>query len=164
MDNKRQLPYHPTGYPAWKSGTEVVDRVLDKPERMRMVIDSDQLKKLKGEDVYEILTPEQRKQALGGWATQEPINSADDMRQRLAVTEDFKSNTAKDGTPNKFYVVEFEVQAGVGFREGIAGTMYDGKTGQVMPGGAKQINYVKENTYSDPDKFIIDFDSIKEIK
>lgn len=110
------------------------------------------------------LTPEQRKQALGGWATQEPINSVNDMRQHLAVTEEFKSNIAKDGTPNQFYVVEFEVQAGVGIREGIAGTMYDGKTGQVMPGGVKQINFVKESVHTDPDKFIIDFDSIKEIE
>ncbi len=61
-------------------------------------------------------------------------------------------------------MVEFEVQAGVGVREGIAGTMYDSTTGQVMPGGAKQINFAKENAYTDPDKFIIDLDSIKEIK
>ncbi|OOS01769.1 hypothetical protein SAMN02745664_1269 [Moraxella cuniculi DSM 21768] len=86
------------------------------------------------------------------------------MRQRLAVTESFKSNIAKDGSLNKFYVVEFEVQAGVGIREGIAGTMHDGKTGKVMPGGVKQINFVKENPYTHPDKSIIDFDSIKEIK
>lgn len=42
--------------------------------------------------------------------------------------------------------------------------MFDSKTGQVMPGGVKQINFVKENAYTDPEKFIIDFDSIKEIK
>lgn len=42
--------------------------------------------------------------------------------------------------------------------------MFDSKTGQVMLGGVKQINLVQENPYSDPDKFIIDFDSIKEIK
>ncbi|MDO4251523.1 MAG: hypothetical protein Q4C68_08455, partial [Moraxella sp.] len=76
---------------------------------------------------------------IGSWATQEPINSVADMRQRLAVTEDFKSNITKDGTPNKFYVVEFEVQAGVGVREGTAGSMYDSTTGQVMPGGVRQI-------------------------
>lgn len=165
LENRWQLSYHPTGYPAWKPGTEVVDRVLDKPEKMRMVIDKDQYDQLMGQGKkYENYTPEQRKQALGGWATQEPINSVADMRQRLAVTEDFKSNIAKDGTPNKFYVVEFEVQAGVGVREGIAGTMFDSKTGQVMPGGVKQINFAKENAYTDPDKFIIDLDSIKEIK
>ncbi|MFL1733187.1 hypothetical protein [Moraxella oculi] len=47
-------------------------------------------------------------------------------------------------------------------REGIAGTMYDSKTGKVMPGGVKQINFAKETVHTDPDKFIID--SIKEIK
>ena len=61
-------------------------------------------------------------------------------------------------------MVEFEVQAGVGVREGIAGPMFDSKTGQVLPGGVKQINFAKENAYTDPDKFIIDLDSIKEIK
>lgn len=45
-----------------------------------------------------------------------------------------------------------------------AGTMFDSKTGQVMPGGVTQINFAKENTYTAPEKFIIDFDSIKEIK
>lgn len=54
------------------------------------------------------------------------------------------------------------MQAGVGVREGIAGTMHDGKTGQVMPGGVKQVNFVKESVHTDPDKFIIDFNSIKE--
>lgn len=38
-------------------------------------------------------------------------------------------------------MVEFEVQAGVGVREDIAGSMYDSKTGKVMPGGVKQINF-----------------------
>ena len=160
LGSKRQLPYHPTGYPAWKPGTEVVDRVLDKPERMRMVIDEKQ--KLNMESATK--KGENPSQYLGGWATQEPINSITDMRQRLAVTEGFKPSILDDGTPNKFYVVEFEVQAGVGIREGIAGTMYDGKTGQVMPGGVKQINFVKESAHTDPDKFIIDFNSIKEIK
>ena len=49
-------------------------------------------------------------------------------------------------------------------RKGIAGTMFDSKTGQVLPGGVKQINFVQEKPYTDPDKFIIDLDSIKEIK
>ncbi|MDH2274472.1 hypothetical protein [Moraxella porci] len=165
LESRWQLSYHPTGYPAWKPGTLVTDRVLDKPERMRMVIDKEKYDQLMGlGEKYKKYTPEQRKQALGGWATQEPINSVADMRQRLAITEEFKPSVLDNGTPNQFYVVEFEVQAGVGVREGIAGTMFDSKTGQVMPGGVKQINFAKENAYTDPEKFIIDFDSIKEIK
>jgi len=35
---------------------------------------------------------------------------------------------------------------------------------KTMPGGAKQINFADKSPYSNPNKFIIDFDSIKEIK
>lgn len=33
---------YPTGYPAWKTGTLVTDRVVRQPEKMRMVIDEGQ--------------------------------------------------------------------------------------------------------------------------
>lgn len=53
-------------------------------------------------------------------------------------------------------MVIFKHQTDVGVREGIAGTMFDSKTGKVMPGGVKQINFAKENAYTAPEKFIID--------
>ena len=60
------------------------------------------------------------------------------MRSKLAVTEEFQP-TIKDGKANKFYVVEFEVQPGVGIREGKAGSMYEYTTKQALPGNAHRI-------------------------
>ena len=62
---------------------------------------------------------------LGGWATKDQVNSIEDMRNNLAVTEEFKQKINSDKKANKFYVVEFEVQPGVGLREGYASSMYD---------------------------------------
>ena len=41
-------------------------------------------------------------------------------------------------------MVAFKQQVGVGVREGIAGTMHDGK----MPGGVKQINSLEKNVHT----------------
>ena len=148
---KDSLPYHPTGYPAWKEGTLVTDRRIMRPEMMRMVIDHAQ---------YQAILD--GKVALGNWATKEPINSISDM-QRLGVTEEFKPRVI-NGKPNKFYVVEFEVRPGIGVREGIAGPMYDTVTHKIMPGGVKQINFIDGTPYTDPNYFKIDKNSIREIK
>ena len=148
---KKSLPYHPTGYPAWKEGTLVTDRRITRPERMRMVIDHAQ---------YQAILD--GKVPLGNWATKEPINSISDM-QRLGVTEEFKPRVI-NGKPNKFYVVEFEVRPGIGVREGIAGPMYDTVTHKIMPGGVKQINFIDGTPYTNPNSFKIDKNSIREIK
>ena len=150
---KDSLPYHPTGYPAWKEGTLVTDRRIMRPEMMRMVIDHAQ---------YQAILD--GKVALGNWATKEPINSiSEDMRKRLGVTEEFKPGNI-NGKPNKFYVVEFQVLPGIGVREGIAGPMYDTVTKKIMPGGVKQINFIDGTPYTDPNYFKIDKNSIREIK
>ena len=150
---KDSLPYHPTGYPAWKEGTLVTDRRIMRPEMMRMVIDHAQ---------YQAILD--GKVALGNWATKEPINSiSEDMRKRLGVTEEFKPGNI-NGKPNKFYVVEFQVMPGIGVREGIAGPMYDTVTKKIMPGGVKQINFIDGTPYTDPNYFKIDKNSIREIK
>ena len=149
---KKSLPYHPTGYPAWKEGTLVTDRRIMRPERMRMVIDHAQ---------YQAILD--GKVALGNWATKEPINSISDMRKHLAITEEFKPNRI-NGKPNKFYVVEFEVRPGIGVREGTAGPMFDTVTNKMMPGGVKQINFIDGTPYTNPNSFKIDKNSIREIK
>ena len=149
---KKSLPYHPTGYPAWKEGTLVTDRRIMRPERMRMVIDHAQ---------YQAILD--GKVALGNWATKEPINSISDMRKHLAITEEFKPNHI-NGKPNKFYVVEFEVRPGIGVREGTAGPMFDTVTNKMMPGGVKQINFIDGTPYTNPNSFKIDKNSIREIK
>ena len=149
---KDSLPYHPTGYPAWKEGTLVTDRRIMRPEMMRMVIDHAQ---------YQAILD--GKVALGNWATKEPINSISDMRKHLAITEEFKPNRI-NGKPNKFYVVEFEVRPGIGVREGTAGPMFDTVTNKMMPGGVKQINFIDGTPYTNPNSFKIDKNSIREIK
>ena len=100
-------------------------------------------------------------QKLGGWATKEPVNSVADMRRKLVVTEEFKP-TIKEGKANKFYVVEFEVQPGVGIREGKAGSMYEYTTKQALPGNAQQMNFVDKSPYTNPELFKISL--MKEIK
>ena len=91
--------YHPTGYPAWKPGTTVTDRVVTEPEKMRMVIDEGQYLNMQAA----IKNGENPAQKLGGWATKEPVNSVADMRNKLAVTEEFKPTINQSGKPSKFY-------------------------------------------------------------
>lgn len=158
--NEVQLPHHTTGYPAWAEKTLVTDRVLSKPETMRMVI---------GEAQYKNLLAGNIKYGLGGWATKEHIpisHGIDKIFDHFGLIDKFKPKTRIDEynnvIPNKYYVVEFEVQAGVGVREGIAGPMYDAKTNKVMPGGVKQINFIEQSPYSNPELFKIN--NIREIK
>lgn len=151
--NEEWPSYYGTGYPAWKPGTTVKDRVVDQPETYRMVVSKDQY-----ETIIDPKNPNPSK-SLGGWATQEPVNSVSDMRNKLAVTEEFKPKNLDNGEPNSFYVVEFEVKSGVGVREGIAGTMYDTVTKKTLPGGVKQTNFVDKSPYTNPELF-----EIKEIK
>ena len=156
MDIQKLLGKEPqrysTGYPAWKEGTLVTDRRIVRPEKMRMVIDDKQRRAiLAGEEFY------------AGWATKESISSKKDMRERLGITQAFKPDTIH-GKPNKFYVVEFIAMPGVGVREGVAGPMYDTEIHKIMPGGAKQINFVDQTFKSNPDLFKIDKKSIREIK
>lgn len=151
--NEEWPSYYGTGYPAWKPGTTVKDRVVDQPETYRMVVSKD-----KYETIIDPKNPNPSK-SLGGWATQEPVNSVSDMRNKLAVTEEFKPKNLDNGEPNSFYVVEFEVKSGVGVREGIAGTMYDTVTKKTLPGGVKQTNFVDKSPYTNPELF-----EIKEIK
>ncbi len=83
---KDNLEYHATGYPAWKSGTVVIDRVLSQPEVMRMVIDESQFLEMKRLEAM----GDNPASKLGGWATKDQVNSIEDMRNNLAVTEEFK--------------------------------------------------------------------------
>ena len=86
------------------------------------------------------------------------------MRNKLAVTEEFKPTINQSAKPNKFYVIEFEVQPGVGIREGKAGSMYDYKTGKTLPGNAQQMNFVDKSPFTNPELYKIDLSNIKEIK
>lgn len=156
---KDNLEYHATGYPAWKIGTTVTDRIVTKPEIMRMMIDEDQFINMQN-TIKEGKNPSVN---LGGWATKEQVNSVEDMRNKLAVTEEFKPTLNKEsGKPNRFYVVEFEVQPGVGIREGKAGSMYDYETQKTLPGNAQQMNFVNKSPYTNPELFKIK--STREIK
>lgn len=101
---------------------------------------------------------------LGGWATKDQVNSIADMRNNLAITEEFKPQTNKDRMANKFYVVEFEVQPSVGLREGKAGSMYDYVKDQILPGNAHQVNFMKNTPRTNPELFKLDLNNVKEIK
>ncbi|TAK99768.1 MAG: hypothetical protein EPO09_00620 [Aquabacterium sp.] len=151
-------PRYSTAYPAWQERTLVTDTVNTTPEPMRMVIDQGQYEKMN----QAIRTGQNPATILGSWATKDPVTSIADMRQNLAVTQEFKSNAQPNGLPNKFYVVEFTVAPGVGIREGTAGGMYDYATRQVLPGGAQQVNFMVNTPYTNPELYKIT--SVKEIK
>lgn len=137
--------------PAWKNGTLVTDHVLTEPRKFTMVIDQAAYEKLLSDQ----LTLSEKSKALGGWATDTPINSISDMRNLLAVPQEWKSG--------KLYTIEFTAKPGVQVREGIVGDMWSTNTKERLPGGGHQVEF-KTHPGSNPQLFEIDELSIKEIK
>ncbi|MES2918181.1 MAG: hemagglutinin repeat-containing protein [Pseudomonadota bacterium] len=138
-----------TQRPAWMEGTSVTDRVTDGLEIYRMVVDEKsfidiQLAMRAGD-------PERAVGSLGGWATKDPINSVSDVRNRLAISSEWKGEAG-----SAMYVVEFSVKPGVGLREGTVGPMYDKLVNSTYPGGGHQVQFMQNAPWQSPDKFIID--------
>lgn len=52
----------------------------------------------------------------------------------------------------------------VGLREGYAGSMYDYKTGKVLPGNTHQVNFMSNTARTNPELFKLDLNKVKEIK
>lgn len=145
-------PYWGTQRPAWKEGTVVTDKVLDQPRTMTMVIDQRQYDAIKGSE----LKDQNPASFLGGWATDSPVNSMDDVRNKLAISTEFKTGD--------LYKVEFTVKPGVGVREGTAGDMWDAKQETRLPGGAHQVNFMDKTPRTNPEFYTIDIDSLRVLK
>jgi filamentous hemagglutinin len=72
----------------------------------------------------------------GGWATFDNVSSiATDMRQRAAITSQFKSNSE-----GPFYVVEMKIIAAVNSNIGFVGKQTE-SDGNLLRGGGKQIQF-----------------------
>lgn len=145
-------PYWGTRRPAWKEGTVVTDKVVDQPRTMTMVIDQRQYDAIKSSELKE----QNPASFLGGWATDSPVNSMEDVRNKLAISTEFKTGN--------LYKVEFTVKPGVGVREGTAGDMWDAKQEKRLAGGAHQVNFMDKTPRTNPEFYNIDIDSLRLLK
>ena len=145
-------PYWGTKRPAWKEGTIVRDSVVDQPRTMTMTINETQLSKM----LAERDAGRNPSSALGAWATETPINSVADVRNKLAVSEEFKSGD--------LYQIRFTIKPGVGFREGDVGNMWDAKNGVCLPGGGHQVNFMDKPPRTNPELYEVDFDLLRALK
>ena len=145
-------PYWGTQRPAWKEGTMVTDRVLEQPRTMTMTIDERQYVNMR-EAVQNGYTPSS---FLGGWATDTPINSLADVRNKLAVSEEFKKG--------QLFQIEFTVKPGVGIREGAVGDMWDAKNNSRLPGGGHQVNFMDKAPRTNPELYEVNMKSVRTLQ
>ncbi|HJX80959.1 MAG TPA: hypothetical protein VJ248_02905, partial [Candidatus Udaeobacter sp.] len=145
-------PYWGTQRAAWKEGTIVTDKVLEQPRTMTMVIDQRQYDAMRNSEK----TGSNPASSLGGWATDFPVNSIADVRNKLAISSEFK-----DGN---LYKVEFTIRPGVGVREGTAGDMWDATQKIRLPGGANQVNFMDKTPRENPEFYNVDVGSLRLLK
>ena len=145
-------PYWGTQRPAWMEGTIVTDKVVDQPRTMTMVIDQRQFDAIKGSERKE----QNPASFLGGWATDSPVNSMEDVRNKLAISTELKTGN--------LYRVEFTVKPGVGIREGTAGDMWDATQEKRLAGGAHQVNFMDKTPRTNPELYNVNIDSLRLLK
>ncbi|WP_249384247.1 hypothetical protein [Pseudomonas fluorescens] len=146
------LPYWGTQRPAWMEGTMVTDRVVDQPRTMTMTINKLQYDRMQ-EAVAQGKNPSS---LLGGWATETPIKSVADVRNKLAVSEEFKEGP--------LFQVEFTVKPGVGIREGTVGDMWDAKNEARLPGGGHQVNFMDKSPRTNPELYEVNMGSVRSLQ
>ena len=151
LENGWQLERWATQRPAWQNGTTVTDHVLTEPRNFSMVIDQRQLDNMK----EAARTNKNPAAYLGSWATDTPISSVADVRNKLGVPEEWKSGN--------LYVVEFTSKPGTRVREGTVGDMYSTQTKERLPGGGHQVEF-KDYPGTNLDKFEVDLDSLNRVK
>ncbi|VVQ07581.1 hypothetical protein [Pseudomonas fluorescens] len=145
-------PYWGTQRPAWKEGTIVRDKVVDQPRTMTMTINEDQYAKMLESEAF----GRNPATSLGGWATDTPINSVADVRNKLAVSEEFKEGP--------LYQVTFTVKPGPGIREGTVGDMWDATNGVRLPGGGHQVNFMDKSPRTNPELYQVDMGSVRPLQ
>ena len=151
LENGWQLERWATQRPAWQNGTTVTDHVLTEPRNFSMVIDQRQLDNMK----EAARTNKNPAAYLGSWATDTPVSSVADVRNKLGVPEEWKSGN--------LYVVEFTSKPGTRVREGTVGDMYSTQTKERLPGGGHQVEF-KDYPGTNLDKFEVDLDSLNRVK
>lgn len=145
-------PYWGTQRPAWKEGTIVRDKVVDQPRTMTMTINEDQYAKMLESEAF----GRNPATSLGGWATDTPINSVADVRNKLAVSDEFKEGP--------LYQVTFTVKPGPGIREGTVGDMWDATNGVRLPGGGHQVNFMDKSPRTNPELYQVDMGSVRALQ
>ena len=93
-----------------------------------------------------------------GRSNKDPINTAVDVRNNLAISSEWKGI---DNTP--MYVVEFTVKPGVGVREGTVGSMFDRNVAKELAGGGHQVQFLANTPRDAAGKFVIDPVSLRRI-
>ncbi|WP_428852357.1 hypothetical protein [Imbroritus primus] len=124
--------------PAWSPGTPVINTTLQPGTKVNMIVDAKTADAIKKGDS---IVP-------GGWATFDDVTStAIDMRQRAAITNQFKPNG--DGP---FYMVEMEITQPISSNIGFVGKQTD-TAGSLLRGGGTQIQFdeaykgIERNTF-----------------
>jgi hypothetical protein len=84
------------------------------------------------------------------------ISSVADVRNKLAVSEEFKSG--------KLLQIEITVKPGVGTREGTVGDMWDQLNGVRLPGGGHQVNFMDKTPRTNPELYEVNFESVRALK
>lgn len=131
--------------PAWSPATPVIEGVIPAGTKVNMIVDAstamaiDRAISQGGVDFSKV--------RLGGWATfDDAASTANDSRQRAAVTGEFKPSTS-----GPFYVVELEVERPLESNIGFAGPQInkeklpDGSLsnlGTLLRGGATQAEFL----------------------
>ncbi|WP_019673741.1 hypothetical protein [Psychrobacter lutiphocae] len=151
LQSGRQLDRWGTQRPAWKNGTLVTDHVLTEPRKFQMVIDQRQLEQMK----EAARNNENPAVNLGGWATDTPVTTVSDVRNKLAVPEEWKSGN--------LYVVELTAKPGTKVREGTVGDMWSTETELRLPGGGHQVEF-KDHPATSPENFEVDLESLDKAK
>ena len=77
------------------------------------------------------MSPGQPANRPGGWATTDAIPDANTVREKLAVTKEFKLELS--------HVQEYEVIKDLPVNTGPVGPQVDALTGEYLPGGGSQI-------------------------
>ncbi len=125
--------------PAWSPGTPVIETMLQPGTKVNMIVDAKTADAIKKGDP---ITP-------GGWASFDSVNSvAGDMRQRAAITNQFKPDS--DGP---FYVVEMVITQPVKSNIGFVGKQTE-NTGELLRGGATQVQFDEAIKAADRNYFL----------
>jgi len=114
--------------PPWSPGTPVIEATLQPGTKVNMIVDAKTADAI-AERRMDVVVP-------GGWATFDDVKSvATDVRQRAAITSQFKPST--DGP---FYVVEMEITQPVKSNVGFVGKQTE-TTGGSLRGGGTQVQF-----------------------
>lgn len=125
--------------PAWSPGTPVIEVLLQPGTKVNMIVDAKMADAIrKGDPIIP-----------GGWGTFDSVSSvAGDMRQRAAITNQFKP--VSDGP---FYLIEMEVTQTIKSNIGFVGAQRE-TSSSLLRGGGTQIQFDEAINGADRNLFL----------